>query len=66
MVTIYMTVDRDGAESMFNEFPRRSSWCFCWEISHTWDSKISLPKGTIKKITGKTITWEDEPIKYSK
>lgn len=23
----------------------------------------SIPHGTIKKITGKTITWKDEPIK---
>jgi hypothetical protein len=27
------------------------------------DYAISLPKGTIKKLIGREMTWEDEPVK---
>jgi hypothetical protein len=25
---------------------------------------VTLPKGTIEKLTGKILTWEDEPLEY--
>lgn len=27
------------------------------------EGSISLPKGTIRKLIGKDLTWEDEPVK---
>lgn len=30
------------------------------EIRNSWG--IELPKGSIKKLTGKDLTWEDEPV----
>lgn len=32
-----------------------------WGSYPTWSY---LPKGTIKKLIGKDLTWEDEPVKY--
>ena len=60
----YLCVDRDGEYIADNE-PRRS-W-FEWEgWGRNTDGEtctlIEIPKGTIKKLIGKEMTWEDEPI----
>lgn len=36
-------------------------WC-CEELGDPDDVITVLPKGSIKKITGKEISWKDEPI----
>lgn len=45
---------------------QRNKWANMWS-SDEKDAMpfcgVELPKGTIQKITGKTLTWEDEPIK---
>ena len=59
----YLCVDRSGEYIADNE-PRRS-W-FEWE---GWEKNtdgesctlIEIPKGTIKTLIGKEMTWEDEP-----
>ena len=33
-----------------------------WLIGDYPDDKISIPKGSIKKLIGKELTWEDEPV----
>lgn len=34
----------------------------CWDYDPHNDVCIELPKGTIKKILGRELTWEDEPV----
>ena len=59
----YLCVDRSGEYIADNE-PRRS-W-FEWE---GWEKNtdgesctlIEIPKGTIKTLIGKEMTWEDDP-----
>ena len=61
----YLAVEPNGNELIFSEPPRRideHSTCG-WFCSSNSTQCVNVPRGTIKKITGKTITWEDEPIK---
>jgi hypothetical protein len=57
----YYCVDKDGSEWCSNDKPARGQ-LIDGEYSWFAESILILPKGTIKKITGKPLTWEDEPI----
>lgn len=35
--------------------------CFGWNLSPIFDG-VQVPKGTIEKLTGKTLVFNDEPI----
>jgi hypothetical protein len=54
---IYLAVDKDGTEHIFEEQPARVHDDY-W-TNHPFGEKIELPTGTIEKLTGKTLTWED-------
>ena len=58
----YLCVDNSG-EYIADEHPTRA-----WDVWVGWKNVygesctlISLPKGTIKTLIGKEMTWEDEP-----
>jgi hypothetical protein len=74
----YVAVTEYGAEMMFHNKPTRQKaggkgydyWQddeVYWEVrgytTCAKDYAISLPKGTIKKLIGREMTWEDEPVK---
>ena len=61
----YLAVEPNGNELIFSEPPRRfDEYSTCgWFCSSNSSQCVSVPRGTIKKITGRTITWADEPIK---
>ena len=66
----YLCVDKDGTERIIEcevyckkagyEKPYRYEEC--WDCDSHNDIYIDLPKGTIKKIIGRELTWEDEPV----
>ena len=61
----YLAVEPNGNELIFSEPPCRideHSTCG-WFCNSNSSQCVSVPRGTIKKITRKTITWPDEPIK---
>ena len=68
----YLAVQSWGDEVMFHNCPTRKENKYWqddevyWEIrgltTCAQDYSIVLPKGTIKKLTGRDMTWEDEPI----
>ena len=61
----YLAVEPNGNELIFSEPPCRideHSTCG-WFCSSNSSQCVNVPRGTIKKIIGKTITGEDEPIK---
>lgn len=60
----YLCVDRSGEYIADNEPTRAFNEWNGWEPDVYGESctLISLPKGTIKKLIGKEMTWEDEPI----
>lgn len=65
----WLAVDKKGNERIFRNKPKYDwcEWldeeefyaeCQCFDIS----TEIELPKGTIKKITGRDLTFEDSPF----
>ena len=63
---VYFFVNKDGSESCSNECPERNfdEWIE-WKSVFGEECHITtLPKGTIKKIIGKELTWENNPYKY--
>lgn len=57
---MWIAVDRDGEENIFSCKPKRwnNGICSLWTTKGV-GTKTSLKKGTIKKETGKDITWID-------
>ena len=54
----WVAVDQNGDEWIFEEEPTRAD--DYWEpIS---EMLVSLPKGSIKKLTGRELTWDDSPV----
>lgn len=64
-----------GKERLFRDRPRQFyfRWdptgedCVDWtdgdpELAGKYDTHIELPKGSIKKLIGKDLTWQDEPV----
>lgn len=56
----YLATDLNGSEKIFEEYPKavKETWL-------PWDGLsffIYLPKGTIKKIIGRDLTFDDEPV----
>lgn len=73
----WLAVDPSGNEAIFKGEPIRyyeycvgksRKDCECWiERRYITDeiyynSKIQLPKGTIKKLIGRDLSWEDKPV----
>lgn len=64
----YVAVDKDGSEAIYNIKPFRGTNRLknnteMWVLSHIGAHYIVIPKGTIKKLIGKDLTWNDEPVK---
>ena len=56
----WVAVDKDGRECIYQFHPKRGNNQFIplYEYS-MW---MALPKGFIKKLIGKDLTWQDSPI----
>jgi hypothetical protein len=64
----YLCVDEDGQEMIFDNKPYRdtSSVGGYWNRYKEGDfCNVDLPKGAIKKLIGKDLTWEDEPYEFT-
>lgn len=64
----YLAVDKDGTEAIYNVKPFRGTNKIknneeMWVLPSIGSHYIRLPKGSIKKLIGKDLTWDDEPIK---
>ena len=59
----YLCVDKRG-EFIADEYPEKSfyEWRGWRDVYGESCTLIPLPKGTIKKLIGKEMSWEDEPI----
>jgi hypothetical protein len=62
----YLCVDTCG-EHIADEYPERGfrEWKGWRDVYEETCTLISVPKGTIKKLIGREMTWEDEPIDLS-
>ena len=55
----YLCVDKDGTEYILETTPiRRGDY---WRLSKGW-RYCELPPGSIAKLIGRELTWEDEPV----
>ena len=58
----WVAVNKDGTELIFPFEPYRvTDYCTC-SMYMFLSVPIQLPKGTIKKLIGRDLTWEDEPV----
>ena len=59
----WLATDKDGSEWIYGKYkPYRERF-----VSDVWvwfsdGEPIHLPKGSIKKLIGKNLTWDDEPV----
>lgn len=48
-------------ENVFSEKPKRVT--DYWEVNYyNYASSVELPNGTIERILGYSLSWEDEPV----
>lgn len=60
---VYLAVDKYGNEFVFESKPRKNKW---WWVLDPKDSVvIELPKGSIFKLIGKNLTWDNEPFQLT-
>ena len=63
----WVAVHKNREEGIFSHKPTRGKELSFWydEVEDGgvfYDTEISLPKGTIKKLIGRDLTWRDEPV----
>jgi hypothetical protein len=69
--TAWLAVNKLGVESVYLSKPERAStgdWtCYVkvnpFPTNINW--RIELTEGSIKKLIGKTLTWDDEPVELT-
>ena len=61
----WLAVDENEKECIFETKPIRNRRYNIWRLQsrHCMCGVINLPKGTIEKIIGRSLTWEDCPVK---
>lgn len=57
----WVAVDADGSECIFREEPYRRERGV-WLSSSLSNKFVELPKGSIKALIGRELTWNDEPV----
>ena len=58
---VWVAVDYNNTECVFTMKPSRSPYK-TWSVT-AYGNYIELPKGSIEKLIGKKLTWNDEPVK---
>lgn len=56
----WLAVDKDWSETVFSGKPTRDG--DIWGPTLQDDQCVDIPKGTIKKILGYELNWENEPV----
>ena len=66
----WVAVDKDGRECIYQFRPKRGNNEFCPKRGNNqfiplyeYSMWMTLPKGSIKKLIGRDLTWQDEPVK---
>lgn len=55
----WLAVDLDRKEYVYENIPKRM--IYHWYCA-SYSGYCPLPKGTIKKLIGRKLTWNDEPV----
>ena len=56
----WVAVDKDGREGIYQFHPKRGNNQFI--PLYEYSMCLALPKGSIKKLIDRELTWEDNPI----
>lgn len=62
----WLAVSKTGTERIFSQMPVRSLPRGDWSSSCLFDSAIRFPKGSIKNLIGKDLTWQDDAVEIAK
>lgn len=60
----WLAVDKNGTERIYPFEPYRVVDCWTCSMYMALSNPITLPKGSIKKLIGTEITWEDEAVEF--
>lgn len=60
----WLAVDKDGTEVLYELEPKRGKYIFIptYDKDYSYSRFVKLPKGSIKKLIGRELSWEDEPV----
>ena len=58
----YVAIDQNGSEIVYECKPIRTEITHEWELEDYDHDYVRLPKGSIEKLIGHKLTWEDEPV----
>lgn len=59
----WLAVDKDGTECAYVLEPERDDEVFNAVVKNgVITDFVELPSGSIKKLIGRELTWEDEPV----
>lgn len=60
----WLAVDYDGFEYIFASKPIRCKGSKCWQVDYDrmLFDVVCLPKGSIKKLLERELSWSDEPV----
>ena len=60
----WVAVDKEGTEKIGVNLTREDyEWVDLFEVSEgEYYLELELPKGSIEKLIGRKLTWEDEPV----
>ena len=65
IVMAWVAVNRNGDECIYEAMPERfyCVWAqtFCEYENRVYDY-VELPKGSIKKLIGRELNWDDDPV----
>nr|DAF54468.1 MAG TPA: hypothetical protein [Siphoviridae sp. ctKwY15] len=63
----WVAVDKNGSEAIYEEEPVRNSDYDTWlsircDVLGRGTDFVLIPKGSIKKLIGRELSWKDEPV----
>lgn len=58
----WVAVDKNGIEKIYPFEPYRVTDYWTCSMYMFLSGPVILPKGSIKKLIGRDLTWEDEPV----
>ena len=58
----WVAVDKDGSERIYPFNPYRVTYYWTCSMYRFLPGPISLPKGSIKKLIGRDLIWEDDAV----
>ena len=65
----WLAVNKDGREIIFESMPERCDgeyWTvFPSILSDDVIDRVTLPQGSIEKLIGRELVWEDEPVEIT-